>query len=59
MLSGVTAMLAARPATASFRVWRIARETVGADPAGPLARIVKNCEGPTVLVVGSFHSHLM
>jgi ATP-dependent Clp protease ATP-binding subunit ClpA len=51
MLSGVAAKLAARTATDSFRVWRIAPETMGPDPAGPLARIIEDCEAPTVLMI--------
>ena len=51
MLSGVTAKLAANPASDSWRIWRIAPETMGPDPAGPLARIIEDCEAPTVLMI--------
>jgi ATP-dependent Clp protease ATP-binding subunit ClpA len=51
MLSGVAAKLKARPTTNSMRVWRIAPETMTADPSGPLARIIEDCEAPTVLMI--------
>jgi ATP-dependent Clp protease ATP-binding subunit ClpA len=51
MLSGVAAKLATHPATDSFRIWRIAPETMGPEPAGPLARIIEDCEVPTVLMI--------
>ena len=51
MLSGVAAKLATHPASNGWRVWRIAPETMGADPAGPLARIIEDCEAPTVLMI--------
>jgi ATP-dependent Clp protease ATP-binding subunit ClpA len=51
MLGGVAAKLAARSATDSFRIWRIAPETMGAGPAGPLARIIEDCEATTVLMI--------
>jgi len=51
MLSGVAAKLSTHPASYSWRIWRIAPETMGPDPAGPLARIIEDCEAPTVLMI--------
>ena len=51
LLAGVAAKLAALPATAPWRIWRIAPETMGFDPAGPLSRIIEDCGAPTVLMV--------
>jgi ATP-dependent Clp protease ATP-binding subunit ClpA len=51
MLGGVAAALKGRAATAALRIWRVAPETMGADAAGPLQRIIEDCEAPTVLMV--------
>jgi ATP-dependent Clp protease ATP-binding subunit ClpA len=51
MLSGVAAKLATHSASEGWRIWRVAPETMGADPAGPLARIIEDCEAPTVLMI--------
>jgi ATP-dependent Clp protease ATP-binding subunit ClpA len=51
MLGGVAAKLTTHPASDAWRIWRIAPETMGPDPAGPLARIIEDCEAPTVLMI--------
>lgn len=51
LLKGIAHKLQGLAGPEEFQIWRIAPETMGADPGGPLGRIIEDCEAPTVLMV--------